>query len=258
MASGFQEGIVIFNFVDINNYVVTEGDSIMVHGYVDQFNGLTQIRVDSISVLATGIALPAPLAVTDLDETTEAKWLSLTGNWVSLSTSGAFSSNLDLTNGTDTIIMRIDSDTDVNDSLTSSGMPIVPGDTICGLLGIGGQFDNSAPRTEGYQIFPMRWSDLTICRLSTGIEANEAEKAQFVIAPNPSNGVFELRTSGFDNASVNVMIRDIRGRIISNEIINNATSTFNKSFDLNGEAKGVYFITITDGENVINEKLILQ
>ena len=91
---------------------------------------LTQIRVDSISVLATGIALPAPIAVTDLDETTEAKWLSLTGNWVSLSTSGAGSSNLDLTNGTDTIIMRIDSDTDVNDSLTTSGMPIIPGDTI--------------------------------------------------------------------------------------------------------------------------------
>ena len=258
MASSSQEGIVIFNFVDVNNYVVTEGDSIMVRGYVDQYNGLTQIRVDSISVLATGIALPAPIAVTDLDETTEAKWLSLTGNWVSLSTSGAGSSNLDLTNGTDTIIMRIDSDTDVNDSLTTSGMPIIPGDTICGLLGIGGQFDGSNPFTDGYQIFPMRWSDLTICRLSTGINDAEAVASEFKLVPNPTNGLFEIRSNGFNNATINISIRDISGRLISSEIVNNANGNFTKSFDLNEESAGIYFITIIDGESIINEKLILK
>jgi len=258
MSSSVQEGITIFNFVDVSNYVVTEGDSIMVRGYVDQFNGLTQIRVDSISIIATGVAIPAPIVVTDLDETTESKYLSIPTSWVSLSTSGAGSSNIDMTNGTDTITMRIDSDTDINDTLVARGAPIVPGDTICGIFGIGGQFDNSSPFTSGYQIFPMRWTDLTICRNTVGVNDVEVVSSEFMLVPNPTNGIFEIRSNGFNNATINISIRDISGRVITSEFVNNATGNFNKSFDLNGESKGVYFITIVDGENVINEKLILQ
>ena len=53
-----------------------------------------------------------------------------------------------MTNGTNTIAMRIDNDTDVDDSIT-----FVVGDTICSVKEIGGQFDNSNPYTSGYQIF---------------------------------------------------------------------------------------------------------
>ncbi|MFT6946955.1 MAG: hypothetical protein ACJARP_001375 [Vicingaceae bacterium] len=256
--SGVQEGMNIFNFSDVSNYVVTEGDEILVHGDIIQYNGLTEFSPDSILVLSSGNAIPTPVVVTDLDETTESKYLSIPTSWVSLSTSGAFSSNVDLTNGTDTITMRIDSDTDINDSLTSSGLPIVPGDTICGLLGVGGQFDGSSPYTAGYQIFPMRWTDLTICRLSTGIESSDLASAQFELVPNPTNGLFEIKSNGFNNSTINVSVRDINGRLISSEFVSNANGNFSKSFDLNEESKGVYFITIVDGVSVINEKLIVQ
>ena len=258
--SGFQEGMNIFNFNDVSNYVVTEGDEILVHGDIIQFRGLTELSPDSILVLSTGNNIPTPIVVSNLDETTESKWLSIPTSWVSLSTSGSFSSNIDLTNGVDTITMRIDSDTDINDSLTASGMPIVPGDTICGLFGIGGQYasSTSAPFLDGYQIFPMRWSDLTICRLSTGIENVDVETSRFSLVPNPTNGLFEIRSSGFNNSTVNISIRDISGRLISSEIVNNANGNFTKSFDLNEESAGIYFITIVDGESIINEKLILK
>jgi hypothetical protein len=256
--TGIQEGINIFNFNDVSNYVVTEGDEILVHGTVGQYRGLTQLSPDSIIVMSSGNALPTPMVVTDLDETTEAKYLSIPTSWVSLSTSGSGSSNVDLTNGTDTITMRIDSDTDINDSLTSSGLPIVPGDTICGLVGVGGQFDASSPYTAGYQIFPMRWTDLTICRLSTGIKSSDLASAQFELVPNPTNGLFEIKSNGFNNSTINVSLRDINGRLISSEFVNNANGNFSKSFDLNEESKGVYIITIVDGVSVTNEKLIVQ
>jgi hypothetical protein len=48
--------------------------------------------------------------------------------------------------------MRIVSDTDVNDSLVASEMPIVPSDIICGLFRIGGQFDNSSPFTVDIKV----------------------------------------------------------------------------------------------------------
>ncbi|MDC1452649.1 T9SS type A sorting domain-containing protein, partial [Vicingaceae bacterium] len=222
------------------------------------YNGLTELSPDSIYVLSSGNPIPTPIVVTNLDETTESRWLSIPTSWVSLSTSGAFSSNINLTNGTDTITMRIDSDTDINDSLTSSGMPIIPGDTICGLLGVGGQFDNSSPYTSGYQIFPMRWSDLSICRLATGIENADLVSSEIVLVPNPTNGTFEIRSNGFNNSTINISIRDLNGRIVASEFVNNASGNFRKSYDLNGQAKGIYFITILDGENVTNKKLILQ
>ena len=259
MSSGSQEGITVFDFNSLPNYTaVTEGDSLYIEGDVAQFNGLTQFSPDTITLISSGNTIPAPIVVSDLDETTESKWLSIPTQWVSLSTSGSGSSNIDLTNGTDTILMRIDSDTDVNDSLVASGLPIVPGDTICGLFGIGGQFDNSSPFTGGYQIFPMRWTDLTICRLSTGINDADITSSEIKLVPNPTNGSFEIRSNGFNNPTINISIRDIRGRVLSSEFVNDATGNFNKSFDLNGESRGVYFITILDGHNVINKKLILQ
>ena len=89
--------------------------------------------------------------------------------------------------------MRIDGDTDIDDTLFAQARPIVIGDTICGVLGIGGQFDNTAPRTGGHQIFPMRWSDLTICRNTVGIEDAEVTEAQFLLAPNPTTGEFVIK-----------------------------------------------------------------
>lgn len=259
-SSGSQEGINVFNFNDVSNYVVNEGDSILVHGDIAQFNGLTEIVPDSISIIGIGNALPTPIVVTDLDETTESKYLSIPTSYWALNSSGTGSSNVNLTNGTDTIIMRIDSDTDINDSLNASN-PILPNDTICGIVGIGSQFDNVNPPAtlfDGYQVFPMRWADLTICRITTGIDNVVTETATFSLSPNPTNGEFMISSNGFNNATVNIIIRDINGRVLSNDFISNANSKFNKSFDLNGESKGMYFISVIDGENVFNKKIILQ
>jgi predicted extracellular nuclease len=68
------EGIGVFNFSDVNGYTVQEGDSIIIKGEVDQFNGLTQLgSIDSISVVNTGNPLPSPTVITSLDESTESE-----------------------------------------------------------------------------------------------------------------------------------------------------------------------------------------
>lgn len=260
LSSGVQEGITVFDFNDLSNYTnPVEGDSLEVYGSVDQFNGLTQFRPDSIIIINSGTATVAtPILVTDLDETTESKLVELNDNFVLLDPSGSFSYNMDATNGTDTITIRVDSDTDVDDSLSVMTNSLVVGDTICGLIGIGGQFDGSSPFTEGYQVFPSRYSDLTICRLSVGIKDVETSKASFTISPNPTSGEFTIRTTGFNNASVRVLIRDISGRIISDEILTNANNRINKTMNLSENAKGLYFINIFDGDAVIHQKLILR
>ncbi len=262
LSTGVQEGITVFEFNDVSGYSnPTEGDSLLIFGSVDQFRGLTQFRPDSIVVLGTG-TVPMPDTATTLDETTESK-LILLNDWILLDPSqGTGSYNLravDAATGNDTIIVRIDSDSEISDSLAVVGNGWVIGDTLCSLVGVGGQFDGfSSPFLDGYQVFPSLYADVTVCRLSTGIK-NVAAKAKSInIYPNPTVGQFTVKSSGLNNDNALVTVRDISGRIVLQDNIAQSNSPFTKQYDLSGKAKGLYFISIIDGEERINQKLIVQ
>lgn len=137
-------------------YTVTEGDEVLIPGLVGAFNGLAQMTPDTITVVSTGNMPVTPTVVTTLDETTESEIVTFecvtlldTSRWP---TSGG-STNLDFTNGVDTFAIRIDSDTDLN------GTP-PPSSKWLNITGIGGQFDSSTPRNDGYQLFPRYMADV--------------------------------------------------------------------------------------------------
>jgi DNA/RNA endonuclease YhcR with UshA esterase domain len=154
------EGINIYNPADVSAYVVTEGDSILVRGTIDQYNGLTELIPDSIQLLNTGNVIPTPTVVTTLSESTESELIRIENVLVAgINPTGGSGTNYDLVMGTDTLTMRVDNDTDVDDSLT-----FVVGDSLCYIIGIGGQFDGTNPYTSGYQIFPRYYTDIdTTC-----------------------------------------------------------------------------------------------
>ncbi len=151
-------GINVFNFNDVDNYVVAQGDSLRVVGSIEMYNGLTELVVDSIVVLSTGATIQTPPVVIDLDETTDSELIRL--NQVTLidptqwpTTSGG-SVNIDIRNATDTFVLRIDSDMNLNGSPAPVG--------FFDVIGVGGQFDNSVPHTSGYQILPRDLDDIII------------------------------------------------------------------------------------------------
>ena len=159
------DGINIFNFNDVSNYVVAEGDNITVEGEIGSFNGLAQIFADSIILNTAGNALSAVADVATLDESTESQLVRLVG--VSLvdptQWDGAGSNNVDITDGTNTWTLRIDSDVaDVN--------ALPPPAGTFNVTGLGGQFDNSmnAVLNMGYQILPRYASDIEV--ILTGCE----------------------------------------------------------------------------------------
>ncbi|MFB3056989.1 MAG: T9SS type A sorting domain-containing protein, partial [Ignavibacteriaceae bacterium] len=132
------------------------GDLLQITGKVDQFNGMTEIiPADSSGWVLVSSGNPTP----DLIELTLAQYkanpeayegsllgfISLTlvgGTWPT----GGSSVNLDFSDGIDTCVFRIDSDTDIG----GQPEPVWPQD----ILGIGSQFDSSPPFDSGYQIFP--------------------------------------------------------------------------------------------------------
>jgi hypothetical protein len=136
-------------------YTVNEGDVVRVIGVIGHFNGLAQINADSIVVVSTNATLPNPVVITELGEVTESQLIRMNDVYVinpTQWTNAGSGFSVNVTDGTDTIQLRIDAD--VSD-VYSAPCPVGTFDVV----GIGGQFDNSAPHTSGYQFLPRYLAD---------------------------------------------------------------------------------------------------
>jgi len=146
-------GITVFAFNNDVMYDVTDGDELKVIGDLAEFNGLAEIIPTSIEILSSGNAIPAPNIITELRELNEASLVTIENvSLVDESEWGSGSFNVNVTDGTNTFQVRIDSDIDI------SGMPAPQG--TFNVTGIVGQFDNEAPYFQGYQVFPRSTADI--------------------------------------------------------------------------------------------------
>jgi len=136
-------------------YTVNEGDVVRIIGTIGHFNGLAQINADSIVVVSTNATLPAPVVITAMDETTESQLIRMNDVTVvnpTQWTNAGSGFTVDVTDGVNTIQLRIDAD--VAD-VYNAPCPVGTFDVV----GIGGQFDNSAPHNSGYQFLPRYLAD---------------------------------------------------------------------------------------------------
>jgi len=235
-------GIRVFSFNDVNNYTVTEGDSLHILGTIQQFGGLLQIAPDSIAVISQGNPTAMPMTITTLDESTENLLVTLenmmvvdTADWTG--TGNGF--NVALTNGTDTITMRVDNDVDLYNQ------PAIMG--TFSVTGFGGQFDSSNPYTTGYQLYAC----------SSNLITNSVEVESVVenlsIYPNPTAGALTIQTTADIQ---NIMVTNTLGQTVLT--VNNVAATMTQinTADLDN---GVYFITvITDNKMMTKQIQVLK
>jgi len=235
-------GINVFNYADVSNYVVNEGDELWLTGQIDQYNGLTEIFVDSIVVLSQNVATVSPVVVTALDESTESQLVTLENvDFVTpIATFPTGSNNIDLTDGTNVYTIRIDSDTDIPGSNTPQG-PF-------NVTGIGGQYDSSSPYDSGYQLFPCGTGSF-VPSSTTGVHSSLLADLVRVF-PNPVGDNLHIDFVGIDELEVEIL--DAQGRQIQllklNDSIDIGTSSWNE---------GIYFVHLQDSEgNTYVQKLI--
>jgi hypothetical protein len=212
-------------------YQVNEGDEVTVKGPLGFFNGLTQIIADSITVVSTGNTLKDATEVTQLSEATESDLVKFTKVWFVDNTITEWSSgNSDLTNGTDTFAVRIDSDTKgIVGSMAFDTMNIV---------GLGGQFDNSAPYDEGYQLFPMDSTYITEWVMIPNSVKEVTVDAR--VYPNPAtNNLTVIGTQKWDTYTV---FNILGGKVSEGTLTNNNLSVA----ELNS---GTYIVKLYAGEN---------
>ena len=187
---------------------LTEGDSVRAIGKVTQFNGLSQLNLDSLIVLATGRPLQAAVPVDSLSESAESNLVSITGfqivNPTQWTTGIGTGFTVQVSNGTRTIDLRIDNDCEL------FNQP-VPTAQIISITGLGGQFDSSIPRTSGYQLFPRRASDVLI----NSSTSSQNRKNTISIFPNPTSGnVRMLYPEDISNTQINFQMFNVQGQSV--------------------------------------------
>lgn len=207
------------------DYTVTEGDEVIVQGQMEQFSCLTQISPDTIILVSQGNDLVIPPVVDQLNESTESELVRMDG-WFAESVAG---SNVTVTKGGETFVMRLDSDTG-----------LVPEDyegELVNIVGIGGQFDNNGACDEGYQIFPRYAADIDI--LSSIIDQTLGEQIQFF--PNPASDFLTIKsTINLDEITISNMV----GQTV--KVFNNDFNQLN----ISELPQGFYILTFKTGDRI--------
>ena len=105
--------------------------------------------------------------------------------------------------------------------------------------------DSIETNKEGWMI-----DDIKLYWVDLGNEVNVLGPNEFDIYPNPCSGIFTVRGENINK----IEITDSNGKIIlkQNDIIE-----FN-NFDLTKEAKGIYFVKITNSNSISTQKIVIK
>jgi hypothetical protein len=227
-------GISVSSLTKDLGYQVTEKDEVIVRGVIGQFNGMTEIRPDTILKLSDNNSLVQASVVTSLSEATESQLIRINNlrlvnpaEWTTgVGGSGfnvrAVSDNSPL----DTILIRIDRDVETY----NTPAPPEPFD----LRGIGGQFDATTPFASGYQVLPRYNADIS----TYGVGTKENQLSIGVtVSPNPATDAVTVKTDATFNR---LIISDALGRIL--HTVN--TDSINLNLNVSSLQPGVYFLRL--------------
>ena len=226
LIDGNNDGVLIRTTSSDPAYTVTEGDELTVSGEVNQFNGFIQVVPDVIAINSTGNALNIPDEVDAPSEDTEGSFIIIKGLTL-VDTSewpdDDMSANVRALKGIDTIVIRVDFDIEFD-------IPAPLG--VFDVLGLGNQFDNSDPRTEGYQILPRSAMDIMEVVGTKSI----ADIGITNIYPNPVKSELFIES---EYEILEVVVYDILGKQV--EQFNNLDQQTRLTFTSNLTA-GVYIL----------------
>ncbi len=82
------------------------------------------------------------------------------------------------------------------------------------------------------------------------------ESLQFY--PNPSDGRFDLSFNLPAKGETTVRVVDMAGKEVFQDKVGNFSGTYEKQIDISNNAKGIYFLQVEQGEQVMMKKIVVQ
>jgi len=114
-----------------------------------------------------------------------------------------------------------------------------------------GDIDNASTETITSAVA----NGLGIC--TVGITEDLSGEDNFKLFPNPTNGVTFIDITNTDNSNVNVQIMDMSGKVITQRDYE-INGTVKLPIVTDGLSKGIYIVTLTIGDSIQQQKLIVQ
>ncbi|MEJ2637101.1 MAG: T9SS type A sorting domain-containing protein [Calditrichia bacterium] len=248
-------GIDVFNF-GIGAEQYNAGDSLEVVGTIDAYNGKVEITDFTATVLNSGNPVPAPISISleEMGEQYEGRLISVANAsiapgsdpWLTAPADTSF--NITITDGTADLTMRIVGATGIVGTPEPS-WPIT-------VVGIGGQFDQTSPYYEGYQILPRSRGDLGVTAISH--EAPLVHRYRLnQNYPNPFNPKttipYELGKAG----RVTFRVFNLLGQEVYRYAAKQTAGAHAISFDGSRLPSGIYFYKLDAGNFTAVKKMIL-
>lgn len=234
-------GVGIYRATGNLDYTVNEGDLINLKGIVSEFRGLTQITAEEIELLDQGVDLVTPEVVTELNENTESSLIKLEGveivNPMDWPEAGE-GADIELSANGQSFLMRIQRETPRANQAPSGTMNVT---------GIGGQFTNSVPADDGYQIIPRYEADIEMVSAIQNLEGN----MEIDVFPNPTATSVRINT---EEKMIDLTLYDIRGMVI--EKVQPHSEVYDLKMDF--LPAGNYLLMVTTNNGISSIQLVRQ
>ncbi len=238
-------GITVFSFSGDFGLAMNIGDSLGVEGEITQFSGVTEIEPDTAWLISSGNDLVTPTVVTVLGESTESEYITFESAWIVDSTAWNNSGsgfNVDFTNGTETIVVRVDDDSPFFGQAAPSG--------TVHITGTGAQFDGTAPFCEGYQIFPTHFESVPDTVLP-GISSNFADM-NVRIYPNPSTETVWITAN---QRIALVKVTDLTGKVMMEHLTDDLGRV---RLNLASFPAGIFLVHLETADGVTVRKVVKE
>jgi subtilisin-like proprotein convertase family protein len=98
---------------------------------------------------------------------------------------------------------------------------------------------------------------LEVCSQTLVLANDTFEFEDFALYPNPNDSNFTIQFSSNSSGKIGIVVHDISGRVILNKSYTNA-GLFNENVKLENAQAGIYLVTITDGENKMVKRIVVQ
>ena len=200
-----QASIRVNSNFNVSNYYFTEGDSIEVEGQVQQILGKPYLLANSIRIIQNSSNALTSSLVNKPAKAEEGKIIELQNIKLLDANQSQTSTLRALNRFGDTLLIQVDSLTDVNDSLNREGF--VPNDSVCSIVGICAQRGASQMLPLEYYILPLRFSDIdTISCIETAYHQEVKDTVKLMLRNCLDSNLFSYALNNTSNANINWIV----------------------------------------------------
>lgn len=102
------------------------------------------------------------------------------------------------------------------------------------------------------------FADTTVQQIGVVSEFEPAWLDRFSLAPNPTNGTFNLEMSGEPQEKMSLLLSNSIGQSLYQEELGFQSGYIRKTFDLSGQAAGIYTLQIRSGKEAKSLRIVKQ